>query len=80
MKYETRPRPAPGPTTSRRFWLFPTRPRSWGAFGENTVYSVEFYAGKTGGQDRVDPEDKVWIWAGGTGMFSLYACEEKSLS
>lgn len=51
-----------------------------GEFRENMVVSVEFYAGKVGGQDGVKLEDEVWISADGPVMLSLYPYEERLLS
>ncbi len=51
-----------------------------GEFKENMVVSVEFYAGKVGGQDGVKLEDEVWITADGPVMLSLYPYEDKLLA
>jgi Xaa-Pro aminopeptidase len=48
-----------------------------GAFQENMVVSVEFYAGKVGEQDGVKLEDMVWITAEGPVLLSLYPFEGK---
>ena len=50
-----------------------------GGFKENMVVSVEFYAGKVGGQDGVKLEDEVLITADGPVMLSLYPYEDKLL-
>jgi Xaa-Pro aminopeptidase len=51
-----------------------------GAFEENMVVSVEFYAGAVGGQDGVKLEDQIWITKDGPKLMSLYPYEEKLLN
>ena len=48
-----------------------------GEFEENMVISVEFYAGKVGGQDGVKLEDEVLITGDGPVLLSLYPYERK---
>lgn len=65
------------------FLAFPDEPgaeKLEGEFKENMVVSVEFYAGKPGGQDGVKLEDEVWIGPEGPVMLSLYPYEDKLLS
>ena len=64
------------------FLPFPDEPGAEkldGEFRENMVVSVEFYAGKVGGQDGVKLEDEVLITADGPVMLSLYPYEDKLL-
>lgn len=51
-----------------------------GAFVEDMVVSVEFYAGELGAQDGVKLEDQIWITKDGPRLMSLYPYEEKLLS
>jgi len=51
-----------------------------GEFQENTVLSVEFYAGKVGEQDGVKLEEEIWLTKEGPVVISLYPYEEKLLS
>lgn len=65
------------------FLPFPDEPDASlpeGEFREDMVVSVEFYAGKVGGQNGVKLEDEVWISADGPVMLSLYPYEETLLS
>jgi Xaa-Pro aminopeptidase len=50
-----------------------------GEFRENMVVSVEFYAGKVGGQDGVKLEDEIWITKDGPVVITLYPFERKLL-
>jgi Xaa-Pro aminopeptidase len=50
-----------------------------GEFRENMVVSVEFYAGKLGGQDGVKLEDEIWITRDGPVLITLYPFDRKLL-
>jgi Xaa-Pro aminopeptidase len=50
-----------------------------GEFKENTVLSVEFYAGKVGEQDGVKLEEEIWLTKDGPVVISLYPYEQTLL-